>query len=364
MEINHLDGIRSSFVNTKRIKTYMLSAGESYNPPIVFLHGNASASTIWEELMIELSDSYFCIAPDLRGYGNSDPNEIIDATRGMLDWVEDLESLADALKFETFHLVGHSLGGSVCWGAIPEMGRRISSVTLMAPGPPCGFGGIKGETGIPNNPDYSGSGAGVVNQTFANNLSKELRDTDDDMFSPRTVMHRLFWHDGFQPGREEQILTAMLQIHSGYKKYPGDHKISSYWPGVAPGRYGPVNALSPKYNGEVAINFSTSEYKPPVFWVHGSNDRIISDESFSDPGYQGKAGFRSGWPGEEKFPPQPMLTQIRYALSKYKLNGGETRELEISGSGHTPFLEKPKTVWQALRQYLDKHSKSVSTEDS
>ena len=65
MEINHLDGIRSSYVETARIKTYLLSAGDPTNIPIVFLHGNASASTIWEELMLELSTDYFCLAPDL-----------------------------------------------------------------------------------------------------------------------------------------------------------------------------------------------------------------------------------------------------------------------------------------------------------
>lgn len=356
MKINHLDGIRHSFVGTQRIKTYLLTAGESDNPPVVFLHGNASASTIWEELMLELSDSYYCIAPDLRGYGRSDHKKIIDATRGMMDWVDDLEALVDEMELDTFHLVGHSLGGSVCWGAIPEMGQKILSVTLMAPGPPTGFSGISGNSGKPNNPDFSGSGAGVVNKIFAENLRKGLRDTDDKMFSPRTVMHRLFWRDGFEPDREEEILTALLQIHSGQKQYPGDYVTSEYWPGVAPGKFGPVNALSPKYNSGVVQQLAGSRVKPPILWIHGDKDQIISNQSLSDPGYQGKAGFRNKWPGDDKFPSQPMKSQIRYALDQYRNNGGQTEELVVKNSGHTPFLEQTDEVYKALREFLNRYN--------
>jgi pimeloyl-ACP methyl ester carboxylesterase len=355
MEINHLDGIRSSFVETSRIKTYVLSAGDPTNTPIVFLHGNASASTIWEELMLELSPDYYCIAPDLRGYGRSDQDQIIDATRGMMDWVDDLASLVEEMDLDAFHLVGHSLGGSVCWGAIPEMGQKILSVTLMAPGPPTGFGGIQEKSGKPNNPDFSGSGAGVVNEIFAENVRKGLRDTDDKMFSPRTVMHRLFWADGFEPDREEEILTALLQIHCGYKRYPGDFNSSKHWPGVTPGKFGPVNALSPKYNSEVVRRLTGSRVKPAIFWIHGDKDQIISNKSLSDPGYQGKAGFRNGWPGDKVFPPQPMEDQIRHALNGYEKNGGQKEELVIGNSGHTPFLEQPDEVIKALREFLKQH---------
>lgn len=352
MEMNHLDGIRSSFVETARIKTCVLSAGDPTNTPIVFLHGNASASTIWEELMLELSHNYYCIAPDLRGYGRSDEGQIIDATRGMMEWVDDLVALADQMNLDAFHLVGHSLGGSVCWGAIPKMGQKIISVTLMAPGPPNGFGGIRGSDGRPNQPDYAGSGAGVVNETFAENVRKGLRDTDDTMFSPRNVMHRLFWRDGFKPDREEEILTALLQIHCGYKRYPGDYIASENWPGVAPGKFGPVNALSPKYNSEVVGRLTGSRYKPAICWIRGNKDQIISNQSLSDPGYQGKVGFRNGWPGDDKFPPQPMEDQIRYALDGYKTNGGQTEEWVISNSGHTPFLEQPEDVFLRLKIFL------------
>ena len=350
--INHLDGITASFVETDRIKTYVLTAGSASNPAIIFLHGNASASTIWEETMLEFSGEYYCIAPDLRGYGQSDQEKLIDATRGMMEWVDDLKALVDELGIEQFHLAGHSLGGSVCWGAVAKFGKRIISVALMAPGPPHGFGGIHGKEGDPNNPDFSGSGAGVVNQTFAANLKNGVRDSDDPMFSPRSIMNRLFWHEDFRPEREEQILTAMMQTHCGEKQYPGDFLTSDHWPFVAPGTYGPVNALSPKYNIDVAKKFAEAEIKPPVLWIYGDDDQIIADESLSDPGYQGKIGYRDGWPGDEVYPPQPMKQQIRHTLTQYRRKGGYVEEMKIRESGHTPFLEQPDAVHSAFRRFL------------
>ena len=352
MKIKHLDGIRSSFLKTGRINTHLLTAGKPDDTPIVFLHGNASASTIWEELMLELSSDYYCIAPDLRGYGQTDRNKIIDATRGMMDWVDDLATLIDELDLDAFHLVGHSLGGSVCWAAIPEFGDQIMSVSLMAPGPPAGFGGIHGNEGLPNNPDYSGSGAGVVSQAFAENVRKGLRETGDDLFSPRAVMHRLFWRDGFAPDREDDILTALLQMHSGPRQYPGDSVSSDFWPGVAPGKFGPVNALSPKYNGDVASRLVKCPVKPPILWVHGDNDQIISDRSLSDPGFQGQAGYREGWPGQDVFPPQPMITQTRYLLDGYRDEGGSVSEVIVRMCGHTPFLEQPEMITETLNNFL------------
>lgn len=351
-QINHLNGIRSRFVETSRLRTYILEAGSSDLVPVIFLHGNASASTIWEELMLEFSGEYYCIAPDLRGYGQSDPEQLIDATRGMMEWVDDLRALADELGLDQFHLAGHSLGGSVCWGAVTELGSRIKSIALMAPGSPFGFGGIHEKDGIPNNPDFSGSGAGVVNQIFAKNLSKGIRDTEDPMFSPRAVMNRLFWRDGFNPRREDEILTAMMQMHCGEKQYPGDYEESEFWPFVAPGKFGPVNALSPKYNSRLAESFVDADIKPPVLWMYGDQDQIIADESLSDPGYQGKAGYRDGWPGEVAFPPQPMKQQIWHTLDKYRNEGGNATEVEIQGAGHTPFLEQSETVYSEFRLFL------------
>lgn len=352
-EINHLTGIESKFVETDRLRMHVLTAGKPEYTPILFLHGNTTGSTIWEEFMLELSDQYYCVAPDLRGFGDTDKEEIIDASRGINDWMEDIVALKNAMELSNLHLVGHSLGGFICWGIIAKHPDLLHSATLISPGPPMGFGGIHGEGGVPNNEDFSGSGGGIVVNEFAERIKARDRSTDDPLYSPRNVMNRLFWKAGFRAKREEDILTSLLQIHFGEQQYPGDYVPSDYWPGVAPGKFGPVNAISPKYNRSVLQQLIDAKTKPPLLWIHGKDDHIISDRSYSDPGFQGKMKLRTGWPGEEIFPSQPMITQIQYALNNYQAKGGMVRKKLIDDCGHTPFIEKPATTKEALVLHIN-----------
>lgn len=358
-EINHLKGIESGFVETGRIRMHVLTAGSSENPPILFLHGNTSGSTIWEEFMLQFSDEYYCVAPDLRGFGKTDESKIIDATRGLDDWVDDIIALSEAMELRPFHLVGHSLGGFICWGLLGQHAKLLLTATLFSPGPPVGFGGVHGLKGTPNNEDFSGSGGGIVVKTFADRVRAQDRSEDDPLYSPRNVMNRLFWKEGFRAKREEDILTALLQIHFGDQQYPGDYTESEYWPGVAPGKFGPVNAISPKYNRSVMKQLCGANLKKPLLWIQGKDDNIISDQSFSDPGYQGALDMRKDWPGKDVYPPQPMESQIRYALSQYEKEEGLVQKEFIEDCGHTPFIEKPEITRGLLLRHI-KDSKKLT----
>lgn len=350
--INHLSGIQSKNIMTDRLRMYVLTAGDPQNTPLLFLHGNTSGATIWEQFMLGLSDQYYCIAPDLRGYGQTDAQHIIDAERGMNDWVDDIAALADTMDLPKIHLVGHSMGGSICWGMIGQHVRRLRSVTVIAPGPPMGFGGIHGAEGIPNNKDYAGSGAGIVVPEFAERLNNKDRSAEHPLYSPRNVINRLFWKERFTAKREDAILEAMLQMHTGERKYPGDWVSSDYWPGVAPGKFGPVNAISSKYNRNVLPKMLQADLKPSLLWIQGDDDNIISNRSLSDPGYQGKMDLRDDWPGSEQFPAQPMRSQIEYAMQQYQLTGGSVSDELVEDCGHTPFIEKPEITKKALLNHL------------
>ena len=112
-----LPGITSKMIETSRIKTHVLFSGPEDGVPVMFIHGNASSATFWEEIMLGLPTGFRGIAPDLRGYGDTE-DKLIDATRGMSDWVDDLLALYSALKIEKAHLVGHSMGGTIVFGMI------------------------------------------------------------------------------------------------------------------------------------------------------------------------------------------------------------------------------------------------------
>lgn len=352
--ITHLHGITAAMADTSPLRIHYLASGPAGAEPVVFIHGNAATSTWWEETMLALPAGLRGIAPDLRGYGLTDRLGIIDATRGAQDWVDDLHALLESLRIDRFHLVGHSLGGMVCWGVIGDtrFAARIRTVTLIGPGPPFGFGGIHGETGVPNNRAFSGSGAGLVNRRFLRQLKRGDRDLADPMFSPRAVMNRLLWKPPFQCSREEDFLTAMLQIHLGGRCFPGDYRVSRFWPWLAPGRYGPINAISPKYNRELLRRVIETPEKPPLLVILGADDPIISDMPGPDAGAQGKLGLIPGWPGDETFPPQPVRSQVLATLARYTERGGRVELQTIADCGHSPHIEKPGEFREAFHEFL------------
>lgn len=346
-----LPGISSQMVDTPRLRLHVLTSGPADGEPVLFVHGNVSSATYWEETMLALPAGYRAIAPDLRGYGATEFKPL-DATRGLADFAEDLLALVDALDIGDFHVAGHSLGGAVLFTLAPLAGARVRSITLAAPGSPYGFGGTRDADGAPCWPDFAGCGGGLVNPEFVRRLSEGDRSDEHPQGSPRNVMNAFYWKPPFRPAREEELLSSMLAIRVGAEHYPGDLSTSANWPGVGPGAVGPNNALAPKYVGDSVERFVGAAHKPAVLWVRGADDQIVSDTSLFDIGFLGKLGAIPGWPGDEAFPPQPMVAQTRAVLERYAAGGGRYTELTFAECGHTPYLEKPEDFNAAFHAHL------------
>ncbi len=355
MEVPTLDGITAETVETKRLKTRVLFTKTRTGSPVLFIHGNASSATFWEELMLALPEGFWGIAPDLRGYGGADTEKLVDATKGCGDWVEDLVALLDHLNINKTHVCAHSLGGNVTWELMTAIPDRILSVTLFSPGSPYGFGGTKDTEGTPTYADFASSGGGSVNPDFVRLMKEGDRTESNPQASPRVVMNTFYFKPPFRPAREEDLLSSLISEHVGEKQYPGDSVQSTNWPGVAPGKWGPINALSPKYLVDKVPALLDVATKPKVLWMHGSDDQIVSDTSFFDFGTLGQIGAVPGWPGAEVCPPQPMVGQTRAFLEKYKAKGGSYTEIVIDGTGHTCYIEKPAECNQHFHKFLKEH---------
>lgn len=191
-----------------------------------------------------------------------------------------------------------------------------------------------------------------MNPEFPKLMAKGDRSSDNPQASPRVVMNSFYWKPPFKPVREEDLLTSLMTEKVGDQKYPGDFVPSTNWPNVGPGKFGPINALSPKYVGDSVDKFIAASPKPPMLWVRGDSDMIVSDASFFDMGNLGKLGFVPGWPGEDIYPPQPMVSQTRHILDQYKSKGGSYEEFVITDTGHSPFIEKPDEVMTAFKKVL------------
>lgn len=353
MDIPPLPGVTPRTLTTARLTSRVLFAGPGDGQPVLFLHGNLSNATWWEETLVALPDSYRGIAPDQRGFGSADPTKKIDATRSMGDLADDALALLDHLGIKQAHVVGNSLGGNVVWQLMQNAPHRLGSVTLVGPGSPFGFGGTKDEQGTPCWPDFAGSGGGVFNRTLVQ-LIAEGDSSTDHRFSPRQALRDLVYKQPFIPPREDVIVEALLQVHTGDQDLPGDIAPSDNWPGYAPGVWGATNALSPKYAVDVE-RIAHSDSKPPVLWIRGADDAAVADEALGDIGTLGQMGLIKGWPSEVIFPPQPMLKQTRWLLRRYETYGGKFWEEVLDDCGHVPFIEKPDAFNAIFHAFLQEH---------
>ncbi len=315
---------------------------------IVFLHGNVSSSLFWMPTMVRMPQEYRCIAIDLRGFGDSETLDV-DATRGLADFSDDVASVLAEMAIDSAHFVGWSMGGSIVQQLMVDYPDLVATATLQAPVSPYGFGGTAGADGRLLTPDAAGTGAGGANPDFVTRLSAGDA-TADEQTSPRSVYRSAYVAAGFESDLEDLWVESMLSTKTGDGNYPGTSVTSANWPGFAPGGVGILNTMSPTvFNASGIVDL---ERKPPVLWIRGVNDAIVSDASFFDLNYLGQLGVIPDWPGEEIAPAQPMIAQTRAVLEAYAAAGGEFREVTLENCGHSPHVEHPDAFDEALLAHI------------
>lgn len=98
---------------------------------VILLHGFPELGHSWRHQLPALADAgYHAVAPDLRGYGDSDaPAQVADYALPKL--VGDIVGLISALGAERAHLVGHDWGGSIAWAMSARAPQLVRSLTIL-----------------------------------------------------------------------------------------------------------------------------------------------------------------------------------------------------------------------------------------
>lgn len=319
-------------------------AGPGNGTPVLLVHGNCSSALFWAPLLRHLPPTLRVVAPDLRGYGETQAQPV-DATRGLRDFADDVIALLDEPKaFGASEarpvVVGHSMGAGVAMQLAIARPERVAGLLLEAPLSPYGFGGTRDLDGTPTDPQFAGTGGGTANPDFVRRLAEGDRSGDEPT-SPRAVLRTAYVADPAALGDDEELLLdTVLSTVVGDDNYPGTAEPAAGWPGVGPGSRGVLNAMAPRYY-RVAEDLVGLRTKAPITWVRGDADAIVSDTSFFDLAYLGSLGLVPGWPGAESCPPQPMVAQTRAVLDRYAAAGGSYREVVYDGCGHSPHVERP-----------------------
>ena len=122
----------STFVQTPSGRIHLHEAGEGH--PVVMLHGSGPGATGWSNFspnMAHLAEHFRVIAPDMPGWGESDPVSYEDR-----DHVTAAIQLLDALGIEKAAFVGNSMGGATSIKVAGRHPERVSHLVTMGSGAP------------------------------------------------------------------------------------------------------------------------------------------------------------------------------------------------------------------------------------
>jgi pimeloyl-ACP methyl ester carboxylesterase len=342
-----LDGITASDVTTPRLRARVLERpGDGTGPTVVLIHGNVSSSLFFQPLMLALPPEVRALAIDLRGFGESETLPV-DATRGLRDYADDVASVLDALGTGAVHLVGWSMGAGVVTQLLLDRRDLVRTLTLESPVSPYGFGGTAADGTILNG--AAGTGGGGANPDFVKAIEAGDRSADSPT-SPRSVYRTAYVAHPEAIEHEDLWVESMLTTKTGPDNYPGDLTPAEAWPGFGPGTRGVLNTMVPQHLNLTGIVDLAD--KPPILWIRGEADAIVSDGSFFDLNMLGQVGVIPGWPGAEVAPPQPMVSQTRAVLEEYANEGGSYWEIALPDTGHSPHLERQDEFVEALVEQL------------
>ncbi len=120
-------GWNHQYLDVNGINVHYVRHGDG--APIVLLHGWPEFWFVWRKNILPLAESFDVVAPDLRGFGDTEKTALPDPpSRLVEDYVEDLRGLADALGFEEFGIVSHDVGAYVAQGFARKYPDRLSGL--------------------------------------------------------------------------------------------------------------------------------------------------------------------------------------------------------------------------------------------
>lgn len=123
------------FVNTNGIRMAVYEQGTG--PAVILVHGFPELAFSWRHQLPALASAGFrAIAPDMRGYGQTDKPHGVAAYRAT-ELIADLTGLLDSLGLERATFVGHDWGALLLWQmAMLEPSRIENLIALNIPHTP------------------------------------------------------------------------------------------------------------------------------------------------------------------------------------------------------------------------------------
>jgi len=203
-----MNEVKHRIVEANGIRMHLAEQGTG--PLVVLCHGFPESWYSWRHQLGALAEAGFhVVAPDMRGYGQTDhPEEIENYT--LLHLVGDMVGLLDTVRAEPAVMIGHDWGAPVAWhAALMRPDRFRGVVGLSVPFRPRGQ--ARPTTMMPQNDDA------IFYQLYFQNPGVAEAEFERD---PRmTVRALLYSASGDAPRREDRASAenvAMVPRQGGF----------------------------------------------------------------------------------------------------------------------------------------------------
>src|ERR1700744_113338 len=118
-------------IDTNGIRLHVAEQGEG--PLVILCHGFPKCWYSWRHQLGALAKAGFrAVAPDLRGYGQSDRPDGVEKYT-ILDDIGDIVGLVDALGAKQAVIAGHDIGAAIAWQAALLRPDRFRAVIALSP---------------------------------------------------------------------------------------------------------------------------------------------------------------------------------------------------------------------------------------
>ena len=211
-------------------------------PAVIMVHGFPELAFSWRHQLPALADAGFrAIAPDMRGYGQTDGPSGVDAYR-MSELIGDLIGLLDALELQRAVFVGHDMGAIVLWHMAMLTPERMHKLLIL---------------NIPHIPRYSVDPVRLMRDRLGDDFYiVNFQDSDE--------ADRAFNKD---PGHFIDVMMRKNQIHRAqFEQLPPQMKVLSLLKAMARSESSGDPLLTAMERAYYVDAFSRSGFTNPINW--------------------------------------------------------------------------------------------------
>lgn len=109
------------------VRLHYVTAGSG--EPLLLLHGTPKTHWYWHEIMPKLTENFTVVAPDLRGFGDSD-KPVAEEGYDVKTNAQDMAELMSQLGHEEFHIHGEDRGAEFSYGVAAMYPDRVKTLSF------------------------------------------------------------------------------------------------------------------------------------------------------------------------------------------------------------------------------------------